>query len=150
MRLRMVVAVACLLVASAAAAQEHWAEGPVWEVQFYRTTPGNFDRYLEYIRQGVLPQNEEAKKQGLILDHKFYVKTPSGPDDWDIAFATLHKNFAALDYSADQDMKGKKIAEMHYKTPDEKKQQEMIKPRLEWRTFLGTDIVREVTLKPLK
>ena len=56
---------------------------------------------------------------------------------------------AALDFSAEVDKKNKAIAEKHYRTADEDKQQEMIKPRLEWRTFVGTDLVREVTLKPM-
>jgi hypothetical protein len=138
-----------LLVAGVATAQEHWTEGPVWEVSFYRTTDGHFDEYLKYLRQNVLTQNAEAKKAGLVLDDKIFVKAPTGPGDWDIAFATLYKNFAALDFSADNDAKFKAIAEKQYKTADEDKQREMIAPRLEWRTYLGTQIVREVSLKPL-
>jgi hypothetical protein len=139
-----------VLLGGVAAAQEHWTEGPVWEVSFYRTTPGHFDDYLKYLRQNVLPQNDESKKQGVVLDQKVFVKTPSRPDDWDIAFATLYKNMAALDFSAENDKKQKAIAEKHYKTADEQKQNEMAKPRLEWRTFLGTDLVREVTLRPMR
>jgi len=132
-----------------AAAQEHWTEGPVWEVSFYRTAPGHFDDYLKYLRKNVLPQNAEAKRQGLVLDQKVFVKPAAAPGDWDIAFATLYKNMAALDYNAENDKKAKAIAEKHYKTGDEEKQRDMAKPRFEWRTFLGTTITREVTLKPL-
>jgi hypothetical protein len=139
-----------LLLGGVAVAQEHWTEGPVWNIEFYRTTPGHFDDYLKYLRQNFLPQNEESKKQGLILDQKIFVKDPTGPSDWDIAFATLYKNMAALDYSADLDKKSKAIAEKHYKTADEDKQREMIKPRLDWRTFLGAQLVREVSLKPMR
>jgi hypothetical protein len=139
-----------LLLGGVAVAQEHWTEGPVWNVEFYRTTPGHFDDYLKYLRQNFLPQSEESKKQGLILDHKIFVKDPTVPSDWDIAFATLYKNMAALDYSADLDKKSKAIAEKHYKTADEDKQREMIKPRFEWRTFLGTQLIREVNLKPMR
>jgi hypothetical protein len=57
---------------------------------------------------------------------------------------------AALDYSAELDKKSKAIAEKHFKTADEDKQREMIKPRLDWRTFLGTQLVREVSLKPMR
>lgn len=152
MRLRAVSAVLglSLLFGGVAVAQDHWTEGPVWNIEFYRTTPGHFDDYLKYIRQNVLPQNEESKKQGLVLDQKVFVKSPASPEDWDIAFATLYKNMAALDYSAELDKKGKAIAEKHYKTGDEDKQREMIKPRLDWRTYLGTQLVREVNLKPLR
>lgn len=58
------IAVLSLLLGGVAAAQEHWTEGPVWEVSFYRTTPGHFDDYMKYLRQNFLPQNAEGKKQG--------------------------------------------------------------------------------------
>lgn len=145
-----VIAVLSLLLGGVAAAQEHWTEGPVWEVSFYRTTPGHFHDYMKYLRQNSLPQNEESKKQGLILDQKVFVKNPTSPDDWDVAFATLYKNMAALDYSAEIDKKGKAIAEKHFKTADEEKQRERTKPRLDWRTFLGTQLIREVNLKPMR
>ncbi len=139
-----------LLVGGVAAAQDHWTEGPVWEVSYYRTTPGHFEDYLKFLRQNFLPQGEENKKQGLVLDQKIFVKAPATPDDWDIAFATLYKNMAALDFSAENDRKSKAIAEKHFKTPDQDKQRDLIKPRLEWRTLLGTQRMREVTLKPLR
>ena len=47
-----------LLAGGAALAQEHWTEGPVWSLQFYRTNPGHFDDYLKYIRQNYVPQTE--------------------------------------------------------------------------------------------
>jgi hypothetical protein len=143
-------AVLSLLLGGVAVAQEHWTEGPVWEISFYRTAPGHFDDYLKYLRKNILPQNEEAKKQGLILDEKVFEKPPTGPGDWDIAIATLYKNMAALDFNAENDKKQKAISEKHYKTADEEKQRDMTKPRLDWRTYLGTQIVREVTLKPLR
>jgi hypothetical protein len=151
MKVRSVLITVVLLLSFgvAARAQEHWTEGPVWQVSFYRTAPGHFDDYLKYLRKNFLPQNQESKKQGLILDQKIFVKDPTGPEDWDIAFATLYKNMAALDYNAENDKKGKAIAEKHYKTADEEKQRDMAKPRFDWRTFLGTQIVREVALKPL-
>lgn len=151
MRSRVLLAVLGLLVfGGVVVAQDHWTEGPVWNVEFYRTTPGHFDDYLKYLRQNFLPQAQEAKKQGLVLDQKIFVKTPTGPQDWDIAFATLYKNMAALDYSGELDKKGKAIAEKHYKTADEDKQRDMIKPRLDWRTYLGSQLIREVNLKPMR
>jgi hypothetical protein len=146
----LVAAVLSLMFGGVAAAQDHWTEGPVWQITFYRINPGHFEDYLKYLRQNFLPQNEEAKKAGLILDQKYFVKSPNSADDWDIAFATLYKNMAALDYNAEIDKKGKAIAEKHYKTADEDKQREMTKPRFEWRTFVGTQLVREVNLKPLR
>ena len=137
------------LVSVSAAAQEHWTEGPVWACEAYRTSPGQYDAYLKYIRSTVEPQNIEAKKQGLILDYKTFVKAPQDPNDYDVLFCTLYSNFGkALDYNKGDDDKADAIAAAHFATPDEDKQADMIKPRLDMRTHLGTTYVREVTLKP--
>ena len=150
------LAVLALAVASSAfalpsIAQEHWTEGPVWQIDYYRTKPGKFDDYVKYLRNSVTPQTAELKKQGLILDSKMFINpSPNGEHDWNIAIATLHANFGkALDYDAQDDAKGKAIAEKHFKTRDENKQREIIAPRFGWRDYIRTSYVREVTLKPL-
>jgi hypothetical protein len=142
-------AAALALTSVAAVAQEHWTEGPVWQCEAYRTSPGQYDAYMKYIRATVEPQNIEAKKQGLILDYKTFVKPPHDANDYDVLFCTLYPNFAkALDYNKGDDEKSDAIAAAHFATPDEDKQQDMIKPRLDMRTYLGTTYVREVTLRP--
>jgi hypothetical protein len=142
-------AVALLFASSMAVAQEHWTEGPVWACEAYRTSPGQFDAYLEYIRAQVEPQNIEAKKQGLILDYKTFVHTRDSENDYDVLFCTLFSNFGkALDYNKTDADKAKAISAAHFATADEDKQQEMIKPRLEMRTYMGTSYHREVTLRP--
>lgn len=149
---RIGLAAAVLTCASVpAVAQEHWSEGPVWACEAYRTSPGQFDAYMEYIRATVEPQNIEAKKQGLILDYKSFVKAPNDPHDYDVLFCTLYPSYAkALDYNEEDDKKADAIAAAHFATPDEDKQADMIKPRLDMRTYLGTTYVREVTLRPAK
>ncbi|MGH8250402.1 MAG: hypothetical protein ACREVI_06850 [Steroidobacteraceae bacterium] len=137
------------LCASAAVAQKHWTEGAVWECSAYRTNPGMYDTYLEYIRAHSEVINAEAKKQGLILDYKTFVKAPSGPDDHDVLFCTLYESYAkALDFNQGDDDKFEAIAAAHWATEDEDKQAEMSKPRLEMRKYLGTSYDREVTLRP--
>ena len=144
-------AVALLFASSMAVAQEHWTEGPVWACEAYRTSPGQFDAYLEYIRAQVEPQNIEAKKQGLILDYKTFVHTRDSENDYDVLFCTLFSNFGkALDYNKTDDDKAKAISAAHFATADEDKQQEMIKPRLDMRTYMGTSYHREVMLRPAK
>lgn len=141
--------VLCLVAAGIGFAQEHYTEGPVWVVEFYRTTPGHWDDYMQYLRENWLPTSTEAKKQGLVLDFKVYLKDPTGPHDWDVAFATLVPNFAKLDYSKADEDKWKAISAKQYKTEDEKKQREMTENRLKMRDYLGTSYMREVTLKPI-
>ena len=149
-RLLALAALLCLGAVGNALAQEHWTEGPVWNLTFYRTTPGHFDDYLKYLRTHVIATTAEAKKQGLILDSKIYVKQPRDAHDWDIGIATLFPSYGkALDFNAADDAKSKAIQSEHWKTADRDKQRDLTAPRLEWRTFVGSDIVREVTLKPM-
>ena len=144
------LAVGLLLSAGTAAAQEHWTEGPVWECSAYRTNPGMFDTYIKYIRAHSDPVNAEAKKQGLILDYKTFIHTPSDENDYDVLFCTLYSSFGkALDYDAGDDAKFDKIAAAHWSTADEDKQAEAAKPRLDMRKFMGTSYHREVTLRPI-
>ena len=146
----LIAALVCLLGAGVVVGQEHWTEGPVWAVSFYRTTPGHFDDYMKYLRTHYIVTTAEGKKQGLILDSKVFVKTPGDANDWDVAIATLYPSYArALDFSAADDAKAKAIQSQHWKTPDLDKQREMTSPRFEMRKALGTTYTREVTLRPM-
>jgi hypothetical protein len=145
------LAASLLWTSGAAVAQEHWTEGPVWECSSYRTNPGQFDTYIKWIRAHSEPINAEAKKQGLILDYKTFVKPPRDANDYDVLFCTLHSSFGkALDYNKGDDDKFEAISAAHWATADDDKQAQMASPRLEMRKFLGTDYVREVTLRPAK
>ena len=132
-------------------AQEHYTEGNVRTVSFYRTSPGQFDNYMKYLRTNFLPVQEEAKKQGLIVGYSILLNTPSSEDDWDVAVVTLNKSFGdALDFNQSDDDKMKQIQENHYKTTDEDKMDEMTSKRFAMRTYMGTKYFREVNLKPIK
>ncbi|HEY7753517.1 MAG TPA: hypothetical protein VH856_06845 [Steroidobacteraceae bacterium] len=136
--------------AAAAAAQEHWTEGPVWECAAYRTNPGMFDTYMKWIRSHSEPINEEARKQGLILDYKSFVKAPGDENDYDVLFCTLYPSYGkALDYSKADDEAYEKISAAHWATADQDRQREQAAPRLEMRRFLGVTYVREVDLRPM-
>ena len=141
----------CVLLSSGLQAQEHYTEGNVREVSRYRTKPGQFDEYMKYLRANFLPLTEESKKAGLIVDFKVLVKTPHDAGDWDVAIVTIHKSYgAALDFNQGDEDKSKAIQAKHYKTSDEKKQLEMSARRLDMRTYLGTDYIREVNLRPIQ
>jgi hypothetical protein len=140
-----------VLFSAATFAQEHYTEGNVRVVSFYRTSPGQFDNYMEYLRANFLPTSAEAKKQGLNEGTYILLNTPTSPDDWDIAIATMYKSFGdALDFNQGDDDKMKKIQEQHYKTSDEDKMDVMTSKRLAMRTYMGTKHFRDITLKPLK
>jgi hypothetical protein len=93
-----VVAVFLFLTASALFAQEHYTEGPVWRVSTVRVKPGKMDAYLTSLRKNSKPFLDEEKRQGLIVDYKFFIKeTNDSPQDWDMALAVEYKNHAAMD-----------------------------------------------------
>ena len=141
--------VSCLAV-SGALAQEHYTEGPVWACTAIRTKEGHTDDYMKYLRQNYLPQGEEGKKAGLVVDQKIYVMVPASPTDPDVLLCRLFASFGkALDYNAGDDAKAKEIATKHFKTADEQKQRDMIANRFTFRDSLGTSYYREVTLKPM-
>jgi len=142
------LAAGLLLSSGSAVAQEHWTEGSVWECSAYRTNPGMFDTYMKWIRAHSEPINTEAKKQGLIVDFKTFLKPPRDANDYDVLFCTLYPSFAkALDYNQGDDDKFEAISAAHWATADEDKQTEMASPRLEMRTYMGTSYHREVTLR---
>ncbi len=146
------VAIACCtMLSSGLYAQEHYTEGNVREVSFYRTKPGQFDEYMKYLRTNFLPLSEESKKQGLIVDFNVMVKAPRDAGDWDVAIVTIHKNYgAALDFNQGDEDKAKAIQAKHYKTTDEKKQQDVAARRFDMRTYIGTQYIREVSLRPMQ
>ncbi len=133
-----------------AVAQEHWTDGPVWECSAYRTNPGQFDTYMQWLRSHALVTTGEAKKQGLIQDYKVFVKPPQDANDYDVLICNLHASFAkALDFNQEDEDKFDAITAKHWATAERDKQREQSAPRLEMRKFLGTTFVREVNLRPI-
>ena len=89
-----------MLFALPAFAQEHYTEGPVWYVSTIRVKPAHMDDYLTALRREIKPFWDEAKRQGVILDWKVFLKeTKHNTEDWDIALAVLYKNHSQLDGS---------------------------------------------------
>ena len=139
------------LFAGVATAQEHWTEGPVWGCAMYRTQPGQYDNYMKYLRETMVPQSAERKKQGTVLDTKMFVRSPPSKDAWDVMLCSLYASYAkALDFDAEADKKDDSIREAQFKTADRAKQDAATAPRLVMREYLGTSYDREVTLRPLK
>ncbi len=124
-------------------AQENYTEGPVWSVTTIRVKPAHFDDYLTALHRDIKPFFEEAKRQGVIMDYKVFLKeTRSSPHDWDVALALLYKNHAQMDGQEakleairDKVLGGKQAAQQ----ADEK--------RGEIREVLTEELVQEITLK---
>jgi hypothetical protein len=124
-------------------AQEHYTEGPIWQVTLIRVKPTQMDAYLTTLRGNTKGVYEEMKKEGLILDYKVFLNTTKhDPQDWDMAIGVQYKNFAALDGLT---AKGETIRD---KVMGSKQAaQQLGEKRVDMREIVSTMILREVTLK---
>ena len=119
-----------------------YTEGPVWEVTLVRTKPGMTDDYLKNLAQAFKATNDEAKKQGVIMDYKIFIGDASNKDDFDILLMTEYKNMAAFDgLRAKMDPIAQKLI-----GGEDQMRQGSVK-RGELREILGTKALREITLK---
>lgn len=143
MKKYLLIAACLLFIAPAMFAQEHYAEGPIWRVSLVRVKPNHMDEYLTSLRQASKPFLEEEKRQGLILEYKFFLKeTKNNPQDWDVCLAIAYKNHAAMDgldakveAIRDRILGGKQQAH------------EMGERREEIRELVSSELLQEVFLK---
>ena|SRR5207302_1889610 len=119
-----------------------YTEGPVWELSMIRTKPGMGDDYLKNLANAWKSTNEEAKKQGIILDYKALIGDASGHDDYNVLLMVEFKNMAALDGLRE---KTDPIARKMIGNEDAIRQGAV--KRMEIRDILGTKTMREITLK---
>lgn len=141
------VAAVALCLSAPVLAQEHFTEGPVWECSMYRVKEGRWDEYMKFIRANANVQYAEAKKQGLLVDYKSFTKPLRNKDDWNYMICMQFKNFAEYDYDKSVEDKWDAITAARLKTADRDKQMEMTKQRFEMRDFVGTIVMREVSLR---
>ena len=132
-----------LLLALQTFAQEHYTEGPVWQVTLIRVKPTQMDAYLTSLRANTKSIYDEMKKEGLILDYKVFLNTTKhDPQDWDIAVGVQYKNFGALDGLT---AKGETIRD---KVLGSKQAAQQIgEKRVDMREIVSIMTLREVTLK---
>jgi hypothetical protein len=132
-----------LLFALQAFAQEHFTEGPIWQVTLIRVKPTQMDAYLTTLRSSTKTLYDEMKKEGLILDYKvFFNTTKHDPQDWDMAIGVQYKNFGALDgLTAKNEVIRDKIL------GSKQAAQQLGEKRVDMREIVSTMILREVTLK---
>jgi len=117
--------------------------GPVWRVTYYHIKPGQSEAFWKDIRENFKPIYADFKKEGLILDYKFWQNVTSDrPDDWDVALGILFPNYAALDTV---DAKAATIAAKHYGSRDA--MIEAGKKRSDLREVVASKLAREIMPK---
>ena len=131
-----------LLLALPAFAQEHYIEGPVWQMTLIRVKPTQMDAYLTTLRTNTKATYDEMKKDNLIVDYKVFRNTNKhDPQEWDIAVGVVFKNFGALDGLTEAEV----IRDKVFGTKQASLQ--LGEKRVEMREIVGTLLLREVTLK---
>jgi hypothetical protein len=132
-----------LLVAPALLAQEHYTEGPIWRVSLVRVKPTQMDAYLTSLRQSSKPLLEEEKRQGVIVDYKFFLKeSKNNPEDWDVCLAIEYKNHAALD-----GLTAKGEAARDKILGGKAQGQQVTEKRAEIRELVSSEVLQEIFLK---
>lgn len=132
-----------LLLALPAFAQEHYIEGPVWQMTLIRVKPTQMDAYLTTLRANTKATYDEMKKENLIVDYKVFLNTTKhDPQEWDIAVGVEFKNFGALDGLT---AKAEAIRDKVFGTKQASLQ--LGEKRAEMREIVGTLLLREVTLR---
>jgi len=150
--------VAMLLCVSAMGAQAQTptatpnptSPGPVWRVTYYATKPGKNADYTKFRREHTQLILDEVKKQGLILDYKWFTKpTTEGANDWDLALALMFRNYAeALDFNEERANKLNEITLKHYGTAEARTKAGDSQRDL--REVVSSHLVREEILNPIK
>jgi hypothetical protein len=94
----------------------HYNNGPVWRVIYGSIKPGMSDLYWNDLAQNFKPLYDEYKKQGWVVDYKFYAyPVAEHPEDWDVAIAIEYKNWGTLDEIGE---KAATISAKHYGSRD--------------------------------
>ena len=119
-----------------------YSEGPVTEVNYIQVEYGHFEEYIDWLNSTWKPTMEATKKAGLIIDYKVFQLTPKSPDQPNIILWITFKNgAAALDNGVELEDVAKKVI------GSTDVQNKARVGRNEYRKVLGTEYIRELTLK---
>ena len=123
-----------------------YTEGPVTEVAYVRIEYGHFEEYIDWLNSTWKPTMEAAKQAGLIIDYKACRASPKSPDQPNIFLIITYENMAA--YAGDIGDKAVELDAVAEKVIGSIEVQNKARVgRNEYRTVLGTELIRELVLK---
>ncbi len=139
----LLAALALLALAATAAAEDirPYRNGPVTDVTFIRTKPGQFDEYMRYLAQSYKAQMEASQKAGLVVGFKVFVTEPRTPHDPDVVLTVTYPNMATLDKTAEFDAVAAKTSGSMVE------QNKAFADRGSMREVIGSQLMRELILK---
>jgi hypothetical protein len=125
-------------------------EGPVWRISEYRVKPGKGADFMKYLREHSVPQLAEWKRQGLILDYKFFFNNATaGPQEAQYVQAVLFRNYAeAMDPDEARGKKFQEISLKHFGSAENRTKVQELLPTL--RELARGYALRELTINPLQ
>lgn len=125
-------------------------DGPVWRITYFKIKPGKGADYIKFLREHAKPTLDEQKKQGLILDYKYFSQpTTNGASDWDVAQAVAFKTYGeALDYDEMRAKAFNEIGLKHYGSAEARTKANEYRDSL--RDTIAVRFIREQILLPLK
>jgi len=125
------------------AQSRHYSNGPVWRVVYFDIKPGMTDPFWTDIKENLQPIFDDYKKQGWLVDYKFYTNpVAEHPGDWNVAVALEYKNWGTIDEMGE---KATTLVEKHYGS--HQASTDAGKKRSEYATVVRNSLAREVTLK---
>jgi hypothetical protein len=126
--------------------------GPVWRISEYRIKPDKGQEHLKFLREHRTVILAEQKRQGLILDYKFFHNdATAGPHEVHFVEAICYRNYSdALDSgsNAERTQKMREITEKHYGSLENaRKAGEQFQTT---RDVVRGYVLHEMTINPLK
>jgi len=121
--------------------ERQYSEGPVTDMAYIRVDYGRFEDYIDWLNSTWKPTMEAMKKAGLVIDYKIFAATPKSLDQPNILRLITFKNMAALDRGVEQERVAKRVI------GSIKVQNKARVARNEYRTLLGSELIRELILK---
>ncbi len=139
------LAVSLLLLGASAFAQvsRPFRNGSVWDIGFIRMKPGMESAYLNYIATDWKRNQEELKRDGLILSYKVLTTESHGANDWNIMLMTEYKDLATMEAN-----EARADALLQRVVGNDEKQRQGYRERLEVREVMGGRLAREIVLEP--
>jgi hypothetical protein len=123
-----------------------YIEGPVTEVAYVRIEYGHFEEYVDWLSSTWKPTMEAAKQAGLLIDYKVCRASPRSPDQPNMILMITFKNMAA--YAGDIGDKAVELDAVAEKVIGSIEVQNTARVgRNEYRTILGSELIREIILK---
>jgi hypothetical protein len=136
------VMLAFAVVSVSAQEKRAYSEGSVLQVTSVRVQDGQWDEYMNYLRDHYRPMMEEMKKAGVILDYGYFSVESRSPKDPNLYLTTTFPNMASFDGLEDRmDPIQRKVSGQ---TRDEGAK--AYAERSTMREILGSELVRELKL----